>query len=151
MARIIVAPEMVELSDFEALFLAGGVTGAPLWQNDLIEMIKDLNIDILNPRRANYIDGDEIGAEQVKWEFHMLHYCDVIMFWFPKEARCMITLYELGKCCMMEGKKLFIGVHPEYERAWDVKMQTSLLRPDLPIYSSLEEMVVVIKKYFKGV
>jgi len=34
-----------------SVFLAGGITGCEDWQDEIVEMLKDTNFVLLNPRR----------------------------------------------------------------------------------------------------
>jgi hypothetical protein len=67
-----------------------------------------------------------------------------VSFWFPKETLCPITLYELGKQSA-SNKPIFVGVHPEYARRRDVEIQTQLIRPEVKIVYSLEDLAQEIK------
>lgn len=40
----------------------------------------------------------------------------------------------------MTDKPLFIGIHPNYPRRQDVEIQTSLVRPDIKIVYSLQDL-----------
>jgi len=85
-----------------------------------------------------------IAKEQIKWEFECLRKVTAILFWFPKETVCPITLYELGAWSILSLKtktKIFIGCHPEYQRLTDVEVQTSLIRSDIAIHNSLEDLL----------
>ncbi|MEO1378678.1 MAG: hypothetical protein AAFW70_31365, partial [Cyanobacteria bacterium J06635_10] len=62
-----------------------------------------------------------------------------ILFWFPQESICPITLYELGSWSMTD-KPLFIGIHPNYPRRRDVEIQTGFVRPEINIVYSLEDL-----------
>ena len=53
----------------------------------------------------------------------------------------MITLFELGKC-MALGKKVVIGCEEGYVRALDVRIQSRLMRPNIPIARDLNELVM---------
>jgi hypothetical protein len=129
------------------LFLAGGITGCPDWQQEMVSLLKETSLTILNPRRANFPIHDPSAAqEQIEWEHHAFRAADVILFWFPKETLCPIVLYELG-AWSMTSKRVFIGVHPEYSRLQDVKIQTALARPEIEIVHSFDELVGQIKDY----
>lgn len=137
--RRLKAPEEYSGKD-ACIFIAGGITGCPDWQNDLAGLLKNTNITILNPRRESYSDQDPDAApKQIEWEHRHLKKAGAISFWFPKETLCPITLYELGAWSATK-KKLFVGVHPEYARKLDVEVQTKLARPDISIVSSLRAL-----------
>ncbi len=120
------------------IFLAGGITGCPDWQIAIRTMLRDVHT--FNPRRKDFPIGDPNAAlEQIKWEHDYLRLADAILFWFPCETLCPIVLYELGAWSMTK-KPIFVGVHPDYKRIQDVKIQTKLVRPDVNIAYSVQEL-----------
>ncbi len=131
----------------KSLFLGGGITNCPDWQSELIGLLKEDDLVLLNPRRANFPMGDpNASKEQIKWEYRHLRKADAIMFWFPKETLCPIVLYELG-AHSMTNKPLFIGVHSDYARKLDVEIQTILVRPEIEIVYDLDSLSEQIKKW----
>jgi hypothetical protein len=123
-----------------SLFLAGGITNCPHWQIDLVARLQDVPLVLLNPRRTCFpIEEPNAAHEQIAWEYAHLRQASAIAFWFPGETLCPITLYELGAWSMTE-KKLFVGVHPKYERREDVGIQTALVRPDIHLVATLAEL-----------
>lgn len=149
--KYIQCPQRYEKSEGEkSLFIAGGISGCRIWQDDLVHFLKEEELVVLNPRRKNFdINQKDINQEQIKWEFEHLKIADAVSFWFPKETLCPITLYELGKISMTE-KKLFIGVDPDYKRKEDLEIQTSLVRPDVQIVYSLNDLSSQIKSWGKN-
>lgn len=126
--------------DVEMMFMAGGITGCPDWQKDMVRMLGDTGLALLNPRRADFPIGDPGAArEQITWEYRALREAEAILFWFPKETICPIVLYELGAWSMTE-KPVYVGVHPEYQRRQDVEIQTRLVRPDVKIFYSVRDL-----------
>lgn len=124
-----------------SIFLAGGITGCPDWQQEIVHLFTATDFTLLNPRRKNFPIGDPKAAfEQIKWEHHALRDADAILFWFPHETICPIVLYELGAWSMTD-KPIFVGVHPEYKRRQDVEIQSQLVRPYVEIVYSLEKLV----------
>ncbi len=143
------APNEYEDKD-TSIFLAGGIIGCPDWQKEMVEKLKDLPITILNPRRNNFpTDDPNAGEKQVKWEFKHLHKATVVSFWFAKETLNPITLFELGSC-LVSDKKIFIGIHSDYEKRPTVIVQPKLVRPELEIVSSLEDLALQIKNWGAG-
>jgi hypothetical protein len=52
-----------------------------------------------------------------RWEHDHLRRSKAIMFWFPSETLCPITLYELGAWTILArqtGTKLFVGAEPHH-------------------------------------
>ncbi len=123
-----------------ALFLAGGVTACPDWQQEIAALLQESAWTILNPRRAHFPMNDLAAAEeQIEWEHRHLRRATVILFWLPAESLCPISLYELGAWSMTD-KPLFVGVHPDYPRRLDIETQTRLARPDVSVVYSLEDL-----------
>ena len=144
------APHKVEVNK-KSIFLAGGITGCPDWQKKVVEKIKDLDIVIYNPRRANFDVSDTNASKiQIEWEHNMLRKADVISFWFCKETIQPITLYELG-AHTITSKPLIIGMDNDYERRKDVEIQTKLERPDTEFVYSLKDLSNRIFKLFNEI
>lgn len=123
-----------------SIFIAGGITGCPDWQEALISSLADKKVLLFNPRRLNFPIHDPSASEgQIRWEHEHLHLADAIMFWFPCETLCPIALYELGAWSMRH-RPLFVGCHPQYQRRRDVEIQTLLARPDVRVQKSLADV-----------
>ena len=129
------------------LFLAGGITNCPNWQEKIVNYLKNEDIYILNPRRKNFpIDDPNASEEQIRWEFNALQLADIISFWFPKETLCPITLYELGFWNNSE-KPIIIGMDKKYKRKQDVIIQSKLIRDTVNINYTLKELAKNIIEY----
>jgi hypothetical protein len=132
-----------------SLFLAGGITGCSDWQQQAVAGLADLPLMLLNPRRTDFPISDPSAAlAQIEWEHRHLHKADAILFWFPPETLCPITLYELG-AWSMTAKPIFVGVHPDYRRRQDVEIQTRLARPEVRIAYSLDEVLGQARNFFQ--
>lgn len=146
--RYIECPEQyLEGGDNVTLFLAGGITGCPDWQAEIVDMLSDTNLVLFNPRRANFpIDDPTASHAQILWEHIYLKRADRILFWFPKEnaAGCPIALFELG-AWLKSDKPVFVGVEPGYVREQDVRIQASLERPLLEVVSTLDDLARAIR------
>lgn len=130
-----------------SIFLAGGITGCPEWQRELIKLLIDTNFIIFNPRRENFpIDDPEAAQEQIQWEFDRLRDADIISFWFSSEGVQSIVLYELG-AWSMTNKRILVGVEPGFWREQDVYVQTQLSRPDVEIVNTLGDLADQIKAF----
>ena len=127
MMRVITAPEPLT-TDRPSVFLAGGITGCPDWQAEVIERLFDVNGVLLNPRRAAFdVSDPEAGPEQIRWEFEALAQCDIFSMWFCAETIQPICMYELGRHLALRiPSQVVLGVHPDYPRATDVDMQSRL-------------------------
>ncbi len=143
--KYIEAPNVFS-GDGISLFLAGGISNCYDWQKDLVSLLKDTEITLLNPRRANFVLTPENEEEQIKWEFEYLDKTDATSFWFPEETVCPVTLYELGKQTRAN-KPIFVGVHNNYSRKRDVIIQLNLVRPEIEVVHSLENLSEQIKKW----
>jgi len=146
--RYIEAPEEYTPSTGElSIFLAGGIQNCPQWQADMTRGLKDTSLNIVNPRRANFPIHDPNAAKaQITWEHKYLRVADAISFWFCKETMCPIVLYELGAWSMKD-KPIFVGMDPEYQRRQDVEIQTGLVRPEVEIVYSLDELTQQVKAW----
>ena len=142
------APDRTVKKGMPSVFLAGGITGAPQWQNELIASIHELDMVIYNPRRANFPIKDPSAAEkQIKWEYDMLRVASMISFWFCKETMCPIVLLELGSH-LMTSKPLVVGMDKKYQRRQDVEIQTDLARSDVKIVYSLDDLADEVSKLY---
>lgn len=121
------------------LFLAGGISNCPDWQSGTAETLSDLDIVVHNPRRRGVL-ADEEAVGQIEWEHQALADSDAILFWFPKETLCPITLFELG-VWSAKGVPLIVGTHPDYARRLDVVTQLRLARPEIVVHNSLEAVI----------
>lgn len=141
------APEAIPTAFcYEPIFLAGGISNCHDWQSEMIRLLGEggNQRDLINPRRDNFDTSDLSAAEtQIRWEHAALQKATSILFWFPSETLCPITLYELGAHCQRE-VPVFVGVHPDYKRKLDVEIQTQLCRPEIQIVYSLEDLVAQV-------
>ena len=130
-----------------SIFLAGGISNCPDWQQEMVQLFSDTDLILFNPRRKNFPIGDPGAAlEQIRWEHNHLRESSAILFWFPCETICPIVLYELG-AWSMTGRPIFVGVHPYYERKQDVEIQTHLARPKVNIVYSLKELAEQVRNW----
>jgi hypothetical protein len=83
------------------------------------------------------------------------------LFRFPKETLCPITLYELGvwssltkhepgRSSVKDGQftPVMIGVDPDYARKDDVRIQTGLCRPEVPVVEALDDLVAAVGVWY---
>jgi hypothetical protein len=129
-----------------SVFLAGGISGVKDdWQNTVIEFLqtRSRTVDrrllphdnrilvVYNPRRKEYTPGGQAAYHQIGWEHRHLKHADAVSFWFPPDTLCPITLFELGSVLSSTERKILLGVHPQYARAEDVRLQTIFRHPTL--------------------
>ena len=118
-----------------SVFLAGGITNCRDWQSEVVEKLKNTDLVLINPRRKNW----DVGATDAQiWEYDHLKLADMILFWFPCETLCPITLFEYGKW-LGRKKPLFVGCDPECKRIQDVVVQTKLERPKLQVFTNIDD------------
>jgi len=141
------APENPPMVWQPIAFMAGGITGCPDWQKDLVAKLDGVKEGCLcNPRRAKWDmeDKEAESVRQIQWEFMWSWRASIVTFWFPKETLCPITLFELGahlirsRLAQVNAPSLCIGIDPGYQRALDVRVQTKLVDPRIPIVDSLD-------------
>lgn len=133
------------------VFMAGGITNCPDWQQELRELLQDVpNGTLVNPRRKDFpIHDPNAAKEQIAWEHRWLGKADYISFWFCKETLCPIVLFELGTA-MFRGKPVIVGVEPGYEREPDVRIQTRLYMPtNRAIVTSLRGLANEIERLMR--
>lgn len=137
MITVITAPQIdfEKESKYPYVFLAGGITGCPGWQSDFIDEMKKSNVNctLLNPRRDDFDVSDPTASvKQIEWEYNMLQkQADIVIFWFPEETLCPISLFELGKELGIRhsngSKKILIGCHKNYAKKFDIETQVDLV------------------------
>ena len=137
------------------VFLAGGISNCPNWQVLMEDLVSSMCTGLIPsiPRRKNFdVTASNMHEEQIKWEFDALRAAAVIIFWFPKDTLCPITLYELGTWSVLHrthGCDIIVGTDPEYGRAADVKTQLSLITGrDFPVYHTLEDLAKALQTWW---
>lgn len=136
-----------EPTGLPSLFLGGGITDCPDWQQEMVSLLRDLPLALLNPRRPHFPIGDPGAAvQQIEWEFRHLRKATAVLFWFPCETLCPIALYELGAWSMTD-KPLFVGTHPAYGRRVDVEVQTRLTRPGVAVRADLKRLADDVRRW----
>lgn len=146
------APEYYDFDGTDTtVFMAGGITGCPDWQAEMVRLLADTDLVLFNPRRFDFPDDIRQASEetqvQIQWEHQYLKRADKILFWFPysETSVCPISLFELG-FWLHSDKPLAVGVEPGYAREADVHIQVPLQRPEIQVVSSLEDLAKEISK-----
>lgn len=138
--KVITAPNEYSLKEKEiSVFLAGGITNCPKWQDDIINRLEWLsteNLVVFNPRRDNFPINDKNAAyRQIEWEFNQLEKVDIFSIYFTSGISDQpICMYELGrnlvKMQMRFPKdwenRIIISVEDGYKRKQDVIIQSEL-------------------------
>lgn len=124
------------------LFLAGGISGCPDWQKRAVRLLEPTEGIVVNPRRVGDLapDGDT-AADQIAWEHDALSRAHAVLFWFPCQTLCPITLLELGAAMQRPWQRLFVGTHSRYYRRFDVIEQLRLQRPEVQVRSALTQVI----------
>jgi len=162
--KLITAPDSIkDRYEFSipVVFLAGGITNCPTWQDEVVEKLKDEDMLLLNPRRKNFpIDDPSAAREQVEWEFQAINSCDIFSMWFVNSASVQpICMYELGRNLAIAGLYnswvpdiVTIGIEPGYLREQDVRIQVDLVNKKTAanIATTLDEHVENIKRIAEG-
>ena len=144
----IFVPESID--DYrKTLFLGGGISNCPIWQDECVELLKNSDFIVINPRRKNFdITDKELTIQQIEWEHYHLRLSEWKLFWFPKETLCPITLYELGK--YVTSKRLYVGVEQEYQKRLDIYIQTNLMNSNFCLHDNLNGLIYwIIQDYYK--
>jgi len=138
------------------IFLAGGISNCGDWQQTIAQkLIKECPaLTIYNPRRKDFDVKDPNATPfQIAWEHDHLRKSSAILFWFPNETLCPITLYELGtwtQLSLRTGTKIFVGCDPKYQRIEDVRVQTKLAHPSIPpVVTSLDDLAALVIGWYK--
>ena len=138
--KVITAPTYYEPYDNSiSVFLAGGITNCPNWQDDVIDGLKDKDGDTLviyNPRREHFdITNMSASKQQIEWEFYMIEKCNIFSMYFASsESDQPICMYELGRNILRMQmryptdwqERIIISVEDGYKRKQDVLIQTEL-------------------------
>ena len=88
----------------ESVFLGGTIDmgNSTDWQAQIIEALKNEEVNIFNPRRTNWDSSweqEESNPEfnhQVNWELSCLEKADLIIIYFAPNSQSPITLLETG-------------------------------------------------------
>ena len=98
-----VTPEC-DLKGAVSVFLAGGISGCPNWQKEVIEHLGDYpdtdDLIVFNPR-GDIFEKDEIDKDdlyvQWRWENYFLKNIDIFSIYFCEGKSQSFSMYELGK------------------------------------------------------
>lgn len=137
MTTVITAPDNTDVPGFK-VYLAGAIDmgHAIDWQSTAIAGLADVSdLVVLNPRRAKF--DDDTRDEQIRWELDALERADVILVWFPSDARAPIALLETG--LYMSSGKLILGAGPRYWRRRNLELTAD--KYNVPVYSLLMETI----------
>jgi hypothetical protein len=128
---VVVSPAPVPHDARPKVFLAGSIDmgKAVDWQRQLIDALGDMDVVILNPRRADWNPAwkpelaDEHFAQQVDWELSALEQADVIVMYLAPSSQSPVSLLELG--LHARSGKLVVLCPPGYWRKGNVDAVTA--------------------------
>ena len=149
MATVVEAPNELYSIDNETqnlkVFIAGGITNCPDWQQEFIENFDDYDyLTLYNPRRREFnVDNPYETEKQIVWEYRHLEEADIIVYWFSTGSINPIVLFELGK--YLEKSPIVIGIESGYEREKDVVIQSRLAGYTGDFCTSVEELAERVK------
>ena len=103
--QVIYPPQELEKKHSFSLFLAGTIDlGVSIdWQQHVIEILKNYDVTIYNPRRPEWDNSikqsikDIKFREQVVWELDHLEKVDLIVMYLAADSKSPISLMELGR------------------------------------------------------
>ncbi|MEM8533629.1 MAG: nucleoside 2-deoxyribosyltransferase domain-containing protein [Chloroflexota bacterium] len=137
--HVLVAPER-RAFEGPSVFLAGGITNSPRWQDDVINYLTATldGITIFNPRRPNDFGDVTVEYErQVIWELDHIFAADLVLFWFPA-AECRITRIEFG-LVVGHNKPVVVGADPQFVNYHYLTLLTQ--RYNLPLYDQFDALL----------
>ncbi len=149
MATVVKPPSRVVWDDRKTVFLAGTIdNGASIdWQSRVEKELDDLDVLILNPRRAEWdsswkqtIDNQPF-REQVEWELEGLDRVDEIFVYFAPHSQSPITLLELG----LHARKGNVTIVCEKEFWRKGNIEVLAQRYNLSLFEELEEGLAILK------
>jgi hypothetical protein len=143
--KLIKPPEALQRS----VFLAGSIEmgKAVDWQTQVSDLLSDLDVVVMNPRRDAWDSSWTQSAdepkflEQVSWELDGLDRADVIAMWIDPTTLSPITLLEFG--LHARSGRVIVGCPPGFWRRGNIEVVC--LRYHIPLYSTFEEFVAAVR------
>jgi hypothetical protein len=138
-----------------SIFLAGSIEmgKAEMWQNRVKDELKDLKVNIYNPRRDDWdptweqsVDHPQF-VEQVNWELDHIANVDLVLFYFDPYTKAPITLLELGMVAE-QGRKAIVCCPDGFYRQGNVQIVTG--RNSIPFVRTFKEMIDQTKTFIHG-
>jgi hypothetical protein len=141
--------------------MAGGITNCPNWQPELVELIRSRfgdpdDLVLFNPRRPAYdVRDPSLAVGQITWERIHLRKSHIIMFWFPCETLCPITLFEYGYWLSTYERtnkpRIVLGCHSDYQRKVDLEVQTNLTAPGMNVRNDWDGLLIDLLEQYSFV
>lgn len=157
--KIITAPQNYDKRSEEiSIFLAGGITNCPKWQDEVINKLDGFGLQklvIYNPRQEHFdITDTNASYKQIAWEYQYLEKMDIFSMYFSDgNSDQPICMYELGRNIVrMQNrfpydwrKRIVITCEDGYKRKQDVYIQTKLAVQDDIVYDTIDKHVSAIQ------
>jgi hypothetical protein len=140
-ATVITAIEELKLGNGLSVFLAGAIDmgSAVDWQSYVIDKLSEYdNLTIVNPRRPNFTP--DTLDEQIHWELKALEEVDIILMWFPKDAKAPISFFEAG--LYLRSGKIVIGAEDGFYRRRNLEITSK--RYGEPLLDALDTMILEV-------
>jgi len=151
--NVIKPPLTLKIGDKKSIFLAGSIDNgaATDWQAEAANLLSDLDIYVLNPRREEWDASWEQSAdnpifkEQVMWELNGLEKADVVLFNFLNNSQAPISLLELGLCSRKAN--VIVCCENDYWRRGNVEIVCE--NYDLKLVNGLEKAIPLVRALLK--
>lgn len=159
---VVTAPHLyIPKLDEITVFLAGGITGCPDWQKEVIDQLygfvgrDDNQVVVYNPRQENFdINNPNAAADQITWEYQYLNKANIFSMYFVGGDQIQpICMYELGRYIDPCDLRQVISVERDYIRKNDVVIQVALatkgvatVHTDASPYAHAKHIFEVIEK-----
>lgn len=135
MIDVLTAPNTND-AKYISVFLAGGITGCPNWQKEVIKELEYENVSVYNPRQEHFVVTDKNASyKQIAWEYERLEKMDIFSMYFCRgDSIQPICLYELGRNIIrLQNRfprdwqnRIIISIEDGYQREQDVIIQVDL-------------------------
>lgn len=81
---------------YKSVYLAGGITNCPDWQQQMVHLLDDTDYTLLNPRRQCFpISDPNASREQITWEYHYMSQS----IYFHPSSNTFLLAYQHLTCC----------------------------------------------------
>ncbi|MET0327238.1 MAG: nucleoside 2-deoxyribosyltransferase domain-containing protein [Luteimonas sp.] len=136
------------------VFLAGSIEmgRAGDWQHEVQTALADLDVVLLNPRRADWNpewrpDADEPEfRRQVEWELDALERADLVLMYFAPGTQSPITLLEFG--LYARSGRLLLAAPEGYFRKGNLDITAE--RYGVPRYETLPALIDAVRARIAG-
>lgn len=146
--EVIKPPRQIPAGDQFMVFLAGSIEmgKAEPWQDRVAEVLADLDVVLLNPRRDDWdseweqsIFNPEFKA-QVEWELEGLERCDLPFMYLQPDTYSPVSLLELGT--FVDIPQAIVCCPPGFWRKGNVDIFCD--RYGIPVLEDLEQAIQLL-------